>query len=63
MEFRIRINLGDVIEEGDTNYGNSFNITAPLESLAEANGFGHTSIVKPRELLTNNQIHSGELES
>jgi len=38
MEFRIGINLGDVIEEGDLIYGNGVNITARLESLAEAGG-------------------------
>jgi len=38
MEFRIGINLGDVIEEGDLIYGNGVNITARLEDLAEAGG-------------------------
>jgi len=38
MEFRIGINLGDVIEEGDTIYGDGVNIAARLESLAEAGG-------------------------
>jgi adenylate cyclase len=36
MEFRIGINLGDVIEEGDTIYGDGVNIAARLEGLAEA---------------------------
>ena len=36
MEFRIGINLGDVVEEGDTIYGDGVNIAARLESLAEA---------------------------
>ena len=35
MEFRIGINLGDVIEEGDTIYGDGVNIAARLEGLAE----------------------------
>ena len=34
MEFRIGINLGDVIEEGDTIYGDGVNIAARLEGLA-----------------------------
>jgi adenylate cyclase len=34
MLFRIGINLGDVIEEGDRIYGDSINIAARLESLA-----------------------------
>jgi adenylate cyclase len=38
MEFRIGINLGDVIEEGDLIYGNGVNIAARLEDLAEAGG-------------------------
>ena len=38
MDFRIGINLGDVIEEGDTIYGDGVNIAARLESMAEAGG-------------------------
>jgi len=38
MDFRIGINLGDVIEEGDTIYGDGVNIAARLESIAEAGG-------------------------
>jgi adenylate cyclase len=38
MEFRIGINLGDVIDEGDTIYGDGVNIAARLEGLAEAGG-------------------------
>jgi len=38
MEFRIGINLGDVIEEGDTIYGDGVNIAARVESLAQAGG-------------------------
>ncbi len=38
MEFRIGINLGDVIEEGDSIYGDGVNIAARLEGLAEAVG-------------------------
>ena len=35
MEYRIGVNLGDVIEEGDRIYGDGVNIAARLESLAE----------------------------
>jgi len=38
MEYRIGINLGDVIEEGDSIYGDGVNIAARLEGLAEAGG-------------------------
>ena len=38
MEFRIGINLGDVIEEGDSIYGDGVNIAARLEGMAEAGG-------------------------
>jgi adenylate cyclase len=38
MIFRIGINLGDVIEEGDRIYGDGVNIAARLEGLAEQGG-------------------------
>jgi adenylate cyclase len=38
VEFRIGINLGDVIEEEDSIYGDGVNIAARMESLAEAGG-------------------------
>ena len=38
MEFRIGVNLGDVIEEGDKIFGDGVNIAARLESLSEAGG-------------------------
>jgi adenylate cyclase len=38
MEFRIGVNLGDVVEEGDRIYGDGVNITARVEGLAEAGG-------------------------
>ena len=38
MEFRIGINLGDVIEEGERIYGDGVNIAARVEGLAEGGG-------------------------
>ncbi len=38
MEFRIGINVGDVVEEEDRIYGDGVNIAARVEGLAEAGG-------------------------
>jgi class 3 adenylate cyclase len=38
MQFRIGINLGDIIAEGDNLLGDGVNIAARLESLADAGG-------------------------
>ena len=38
MEFRIGVNVGDVIKEGERIYGDGVNIAARLESLAEPGG-------------------------
>ncbi len=38
MEFRIGVNVGDVIEENDRIYGDGVNIAARVEALADAGG-------------------------
>ena len=38
IEFRVGINLGDVIADGDDIYGDGVNVAARLESLAQPNG-------------------------
>jgi adenylate cyclase len=38
IEFRIGVNLGDVIVDGDDIYGDGVNVAARLESIAEAGG-------------------------
>src|SRR5437899_10553887 len=45
MEFRIGINLGDVIVEGERIYGDGVNIAARLEGLAEAGGLAISGTV------------------
>ena len=38
MQFRVGINLGDVIIEGDNLYGDGVNVAARLEAIAEPGG-------------------------
>jgi len=45
MEFRIGLNLGDVIIEGERIYGDGVNIAARIEELADAGGICVTSNV------------------
>jgi len=45
MNFRIGINLGDVIQEGERIYGEGVNVAARLESLAERGGICVSGIV------------------
>ena len=45
MEFRIGVNLGDVIEEDDRIYGDGVNIAARVEGLAEGGGIAISGTV------------------
>jgi adenylate cyclase len=45
MQFRIGVNLGDVVEEKDRIYGEGVNIAARLEALAEGGGICISRIV------------------
>jgi adenylate cyclase len=38
LGFRIGVNIGDVIQEGDRIYGNGVNVAARIEGLAESGG-------------------------
>ena len=44
--FRIGINLGDVIVEGDDIYGEGVNLAARLEGIADAGGIAISSVVR-----------------
>lgn len=45
MEYRIGVNLGDVIQEGKKIYGDGINVAARLEALAEPGGICISGIV------------------
>src|SRR5258708_14493312 len=45
MEFRIAVNLGDVMVEGEQIYGDGVNVAARLESIAEPGGINISDTV------------------
>jgi adenylate cyclase len=64
MEFRIGINVADVVEEGDRIYGDGVNVTARIESLADAGGIciSHSTYDQIRNKLELNIDYGGEHE-
>jgi adenylate cyclase len=64
IEFRIGINVGDVIVEGDDIYGDGVNIAARLEGLAEPGGIciSHTVHDQIRDKLDLTVDDLGEVE-
>src|SRR6266540_3497183 len=45
IQFRVGINLGDIIIDGDDIYGDGVNVAARLEGIAEANGVCVSAVV------------------
>jgi adenylate cyclase len=64
MEFRIGVNLGDVIEEEELIYGDGVNITARVEELAAGGGIAISGIVYDsiRDKLSLGYHYLGEQE-
>ncbi len=62
MEFRIGVNLGDVMVEGEQIYGDGVNVAARLESLAEPGGIciSDTVHAQIRNKLPLNYLDLGE---
>ena len=58
MEFRIGVNLGDVMAEGAQIYGDGVNVAARLESLAEPGGICISAIVRDpsRDIASNRRL-------
>jgi adenylate cyclase len=62
MLFRIGVNLGDIVDEGDRIYGDGVNIAARLEGLAEAGGIciSHTAFDQAKGKLEVGYQYLGE---
>jgi TolB-like protein/class 3 adenylate cyclase len=65
MQFRIGVNLGDVIVEGDAIYGDGVNIAARLESLADHGGVALSASAydQVRDKLPYRFVDRGEREA
>jgi adenylate cyclase len=64
MIFRIGVNLGDIVEEGDLIYGNGVNAAARIESLADPGGIciSHTAYDQVKKKLGLGYEYLGEHE-
>lgn len=64
MEFRIGINTGDVIQDGDRIYGDGVNVAARIESLADAGGIclSRTAYDQVKKKLNYEYEYLGEYE-
>lgn len=64
MEFRIGINTGDVIQDGDRIYGDGVNIAARIESLADPGGIclSRTAYDQVKKKLNYEYEYLGEYE-
>ena len=50
IEFRVGINPGDIIMDGDDIYGDGVNVAARLEGLAEASGVCVSKVVRHEDM-------------
>jgi len=64
MQFRIGVNLGDVIDEDDRIYGDGVNIAARIESLSDAGGIcvSHSAFDQIKNKLKLGYEYLGEHE-
>src|SRR5690242_18969967 len=63
MDFRIGVNLGDVVVEGEQIFGDGINVAARLESIADPGGICISSTVheQVRDKLALGYEYNGEL--
>jgi len=64
LEFRIGVNIGDVIQDGDRIYGNGVNVAARIEGLADPGGISISSNAfgQVKDKLTFGYEYQGEHE-